>query len=415
MRSSELYSLTPGRRRRGAYALGLAVLALLAAACKSDYPAGSSQGKGGGGGPREARPVKVAAAAEMPMGQAVEVNGTLAAFDEADVSVKVPGRVQSVAVDLGSAVRRGQLIVQLEPQDYQLRVQQAEAALQQTRARLGLTAEDRSDRVDPERTGTVKQARAVLEEARVTRTRAATLVQQGVIARAEYDSAEAAYRVAESRYQDAVEEIRNREGLLAQRRSELALARQQLADTSVYAPFDGVVQERMASPGEYLAAGATLVKLVKMNPLRFRAEVPEREAASVRQGQMLRLTVEGSPRAYAGRVARLSPTIKEQNRILVVEADIANDGLLRPGSFARAEIVTSDADMAVTVPTSAIVTFAGIEKVITVEGGKAREKPITTGRRAAEWTEVLSGINLGEPVVVEPGNLQSGQPVNVVE
>ena len=414
MRLSDFYSFAR-RPRRGLYALGLALAVVLAAACKSDYPAGSSQGKAGGGGPREARQVKVTQAAEMPMGQAVAVNGTLAAYDEADVSVKVPGRVQTVTVDLGSTVRKGQLIVQLEPQDYQLRVQQAEAALQQTRARLGLTAEDKSDRVNPEDTGTVKQARAVLEEARVSRERAATLVKQGVIARAEFDTAEAAFRVAESRYQDAIEEIRNREGLLAQRRSELALARQQLADTSVYAPFDGVIQEKLASPGEYLAAGAPLIKLVKMNPLRFRAEVPEREAASVRQGQMLRLTVEGSPRAYAGQISRLSPTIKEQNRILVVEADITNDGLLRPGSFARAEIVTSDTDMAVTVPTSAIVTFAGIEKVITVEGGKAKEKPITTGRRAAEWTEVLSGINLGEPVVLEPGNLQSGQPVNVVE
>ena len=401
---------------KGFCASCLVLVALLAVGCKSDYQGGAQQGKAGGrGGAREAREVRVSQAVEMPMGQAVTVNGTLAAFDQANVSVKVPGRVQSVTVDLGSTVRRGQLIVQLEPQDYQIRVQQAEAALQQTQARLGLPADSKQDRVDPEKTGTVRQARALLEEARTSRERAATLVAQGVIARAEYDSANAAFRVAESRYQDAIEEIRNREGLLAQRRSELALARQQLADTSVYAPFDGVVEEKLASVGEYLAAGAPLVRVVKMNPLRFRAEVPEREAASIRSGQMLRLTVEGSPRAYVGQIARLSPTIKEQNRILVVEADIANDGLLRPGSFARAEIVTSDTDMAVTVPTSSIVTFAGIEKVIIVEGGKAQEKPVTTGRRAAEWTEVLSGINLGDPVVLEPGNLQSGQPVNVVE
>jgi len=255
----------------------------------------------------------------------------------------------------------------------------------------------------------------VLEEAKVTRDRAATLVQQGIIARAEYDSASASLRVAESRYQDAVEEIRNREALVSQRRSEVALARQQLADTAVYAPFDGTVEEKLGSVGEYVAAGAPLVRLVKMNPLRFRAEIPEREAASVHAGQNLRVTVEGSPRAYAGRVVRLSPTIKEQNRILVVEADISNDGLLRPGSFARAEIVTSDADMAVTVPTSAVVTFAGIEKVIVVDNGKALEKPITTGRRASEWTEVVSGVNVGDAVVLEPGNLQTGQPVNVVE
>jgi multidrug efflux pump subunit AcrA (membrane-fusion protein) len=69
--------------------------------------------------------------------------------------------------------------------------------------------------------------------------------------------------------------------------------------------------------------------------------------------------------------------------------------------------------MAVTVPTSAIVTFAGIEKVILVQNGKAVEKPVTTGRRAADWTEVVSGVNIGDTVVVEPGNLQSGQAVEV--
>jgi multidrug efflux pump subunit AcrA (membrane-fusion protein) len=71
--------------------------------------------------------------------------------------------------------------------------------------------------------------------------------------------------------------------------------------------------------------------------------------------------------------------------------------------------------MAVTVPNNAIVTFAGIEKVIAVENGKAVEKPITTGRRNGEWTEVVAGVNVGEKVVVDPGNLQSGQDVTVVE
>ncbi|HEX5707731.1 MAG TPA: efflux RND transporter periplasmic adaptor subunit [Pyrinomonadaceae bacterium] len=404
---------TPTARR----ALIGILFSLLAAtsACKSDYPAGAQQKGPGGGGNREAREVRTARVEEMPVGQTVTVNGTLAAFDQTTVGVKVPGRLQGVAVDLGSVVRRGQLVARVEPRDYELRVQQADAALQQARARLSLSLNGSDDLVDPEKTGTVRQARALMDEARNNRDRAATLVQSGVIARAEYDAASAALKVAESRYQDAVEEIRNRQALLSQRRTELALARQQLQDTAVHAPFDGVVEEKSASVGEYLAAGAPVVRIVKMNPLRFQAEVPEREAATIRSGQMLRVTVEGSQRAYAGRIVRLSPVIKEQSRVLVVEADISNDGLLRPGSFARAEIVVNDAQMAVTVPSNAIVTFAGIEKVIIVDNGRAQEKPITTGRRAAEWTEIISGVNVGDAVVIEPGNLQSGQPVNVVE
>ena len=92
---------------------------------------------------------------------------------------------------------------------------------------------------------------------------------------------------------------------------------------------------------------------------------------------------------------RLSPVIAEQNRMLIVEADVRNNGKLRPGSFAHAEIVTNDAKMAVTVPNNAIVTFAGIEKVIVVQNGKALGKADNTGRRSGEWTEIVAGINGG--------------------
>jgi RND family efflux transporter MFP subunit len=387
--------------------------ALLATSCKSDYPASSRQNSPGANTP--SRQVKTARVEETPFGEAVTVNGTLAAFDQTTASVKVPGRLRSITVDLGSAVRRGQVIAQLEQQDYNLRVQQAEAALAQARARLGLSPEGKDDKVNEQQTGTVRQARAVLDEATATRNRAAKLVEQGVVARSEFDSADAAYKVALSRYQDAIEEIRNRQALLAQRRSELSLARQQLADTTVYAPLDGVVQEKRASVGEYLAAGAPVVNIVRMDPLRLRAEVPERDARNVRSGQNVRVTIDGDTNVYVGQIMRLSPVIADQTRMLMVEADVRNNGSLRPGAFARAEIVTDDAKMAVTVPSKAIVTFAGIEKVIVVQNGKALEKPVTTGRRNGEWTEIVSGINVGDEVVVDPGNLQSGQAVEVVE
>ena len=389
------------------------VAALFVASCKSDYQA--SQRQGARPDAKAPRQVKTTAVAETPFGETVTANGTLAAFDQTTVSVKVPGRLSAISVDLGSVVRRGQAIAQIGPEDYRLRVQQAEAALAQARARLGLSPEGTDDRIDPEKTSTVRQARAVYDEARFNRDRAAKLVEQGVIAKAEFDSVNAAYKVAEGRYQDAYEEVRNRQGVLAQRKSELALAQQQLKDTSVVAPLDGIVQEKRASIGEYLAAGAPVVNVVRMDPLRLRAEIPERESRTVRTGQDVRVTVEGDATVYLGKIMRLSPVIAEQNRVLMVEADVRNNGTLRPGSFAHAEIVTNDAKMAVTVPNNAIVTFAGIEKVIVVQNGKALERPITTGRRSPEFTEIVAGVNVGEKVVVDPGNLQSGQAVEVVD
>lgn len=394
------------------------LLCLLAASalasCKSDYQASQRQGARPGDA-KTARQVKTTAVAETPFGETVTANGTLAAFDQTTVSVKVPGRLNAISVDLGSVVKKGQVIAQIGPEDYRLRVQQAEAALAQARARLGLSPEGNDDTIDPEKTSTIRQARAVYDEARFNRDRAAKLVEQGVIAKAEFDSANSAFKVAEGRYQDAYEEVRNRQGVLAQRKSELALAQQQLKDTSVVAPLDGVVQQKRSSVGEYLAAGAPVVNIVKMDPLRLRAEIPERESRTVHTGQDVRVTVEGDANVYLGKIMRLSPVIAEQNRVLVVEADVRNNGALRPGSFAHAEIVTNDAKMAVTVPNNAIVTFAGIEKVIVVQNGKALERPITTGRRSPEFTEIVNGVNVGEKVVIDPGNLQSGQAVEVVD
>ena len=382
-------------------------------ACKSGYQGSAQQARPGEN--KSARQVKTARVEETPFGETVTANGTLAAFDQSTASVKVAGRLNSISVDLGSVVRQGQVIAQLEPNDYKLRVQQSEAALGQARARLGLSPDGTDDKVSLEQTGTVRQAKAQLEEARLSRERAVRLVEQGIVAKADFDSADATYKVAQSRYQDALEEIRNRQALLAQRRSELALARQQLTDTTVHAPIDGIVQLKRASVGEYLAAGAPLVDIVRMNPLRLQAQVPERDAATVRFGQNVRVSVDGDTRVYIGQIRRLSPVIAQESRMLMVEADVPNDGNLRPGSFAKAEIVTNDAKMAVTVPNNAIVTFAGIEKVIVIQNGKALEKPITTGRRSGEWTEVLAGVNVGDQVIVDPGNLQSGMAVEVVQ
>ena len=402
------------RSCRGYTFASAALLAVVfsSAACKSGYPVSARNTPNES---KEARAVKVAQIGEIAMEQTVTVTGTLAAYDQATVSAKVPGRMKSIAVDLGSVVRQGQIIAQIEQQDYQLRLQQAEAALAQARARVGLSADGKDDRIDPEKTGTVRQAQALLDDAKLKFERAQNLFQRGVLAKAQLDAAEAEYKVGLSRYQDAVEEIRNRQALVGQRRSELEIARQQLLDSSIYAPFDGIVQEKRASIGEYLAAGAPLVNVVRMDPLRLRAEVPERESRNVRVGQQVRVSLEGDSNVYLGKIARISPTITAQNRVLIVEAEVHNNGQLRPGSYARAEIVSANNSSALGVPVSAVVSFAGIDKVILVQDSKAVEKPVTLGRRTADWAEVLTGLKSGDTVVLNPGNLQSGQPVVVIE
>lgn len=394
--------------------LALPVMMVMAAACGSDAPAPAAPQETTAASSRP-REVRVVPAAAERMARVVAATGTLAADDQMTLGMKLAGRVSEILVDLGSVVRRGQPLARLDPTDFRLRVEQAEAALQQARARLGLPPDATDDHVDPAQTALVRQARALLDEARLSRDRMATLWESQGVARAQLDAAEAALQVAEGRYQDAIEEVRNRQAVLAERRTELEIARQQLGDTVLYAPTDGAVRERRVSPGEFLGAGAPVVTLVRVHPLRLRIAVPERAASQVRVGQTVRVTVEGDSNSHAGRVARLSPAIEEANRALQIEAEVPNErGLLRPGAFARAEIVTRTDQPAVLVPASAIVTFAGIEKVITVHDGKAVETRVRTGRREGDRVEIVEGLEAGTPVVVEPGNLVGGQPVMVM-
>jgi RND family efflux transporter MFP subunit len=361
------------------------------------------------------RQVRVIPAAEAETARLVSASGTLAAEEQIILGTKVIGRLGEISVDLGSRVRKGQAIARIDQSDYRLRVDQAEAALQQARVRLGLPPAGNSEKVDIEQTATVRQAAAVLKDAHLTHDRMVELWERKFIARAELDTAVSQLAVAEGRYQDAIEEVRNRQAVMVQRRSELEIARQQLDDTVITSPFDGAVSERQASVGQYLPAGAPVVTLVRTDPLRLRLAVPEREAGLVRIGQSVDLTVEGDPNKYQGRVARLSPSIAENNRTLMIEAEVPNlRSNLRPGSFAKADILVEAGQRIVTVPLNAIVTFAGIEKVLTVAKNSAVEKRVHTGRRLDNQVEILDGISVGEPVIVPPGNLVGSQPVQVI-
>jgi RND family efflux transporter MFP subunit len=392
---------------RAAALVALSFAVALSACSRSDQPVGKAVS-----GP--ARSVRVASAQTRPMERLLPVVGTLAANEQAVLSVKVPGRVARFAVDIGSVVRRDQVVAEIERTDYELRLQQVAAALARTRAAVGLPLDGDDDRFDPEATSVVREARALLEEASQNRERVRNLSKAGVSSQAELDAVEAAYNVANSRHESAREEVRRRQAELAERRAEYQIARQQLADTAIRAPFDGAVQLRQANLGEFLSIGAPLATVLRTDPLRLRLEVPERESIGLQVGQVVRVRTEGGDRVHTGRLARLSPGITETSRVLLVEADIPNDGSLRPGLFARAEIVVNADEPGLSISPNALITFAGIEKVVIVVDGRAKETLIRTGRRGEDWIEVVSGLKRGDVVVLDPGSLRTGEAVTVV-
>ena len=360
------------------------------------------------------REVKTVVAVEQQVTRAVGATGTLEPQDQLALAIKVSGRIQSLTVDLGDKVRKEQVIAKLEPTDFRIQAEQATAALQQARTRLGLLPEGPDERVDPEQTSTVRQAKAMLNETKLKRDRAQQLFEDSLIARSDLDTAIAVHGVAEGAYENSIEEIRNRVALLAQRKSELELARHQLDQTVLRSPIDGAVAARQGSVGQFVPAGTPIVTIVRVDPLRLHLPIPERASADVHIGQRVKLRVERDPNEYYGRVTRLSPAIDQANRTLLVEAEVPNEhGRLRPGAFVRAELIAKAESAAVFVPAKALVTFAGIEKVFVVEHGKSVEKPVQTGRKETEKVEITAGIKPGDEVVINPGSLVAGESVTV--
>lgn len=358
------------------------------------------------------RDVTTAHATEIEWGRTLRATGELVAFAEATVGSKIAGRVESIAVDVGTRVKQGDVIAKLDARDFVLRRAAAVAALQAARARLGLPLEGDVDTIAPEQTSLVKLSQAQLDDAKRIRDRLAEVAETGAASKSEFDTAVANVAMAESRKQDALEETHNRRAQLAQRRADLALADQQLADASILAPFDGIVRDRRAAVGDFLAIGAPVAALVRFDPLRLRAEIPEREAIKAAVGQVLRFKITGDATVHEAKIARTSPSIDAQSRTLMIEADVQNPTAeLRPGSFAEVELDIDAHARTLAIPPEALVSFAGIDKVFAVRKGHAIEVRVTVGRRDAQRIEIVSGIAANEEVVIAPGNLRSGAAV----
>ncbi len=384
----------------------LCAVTLLVAACGDAASAGPART------PQPPRRVTLVAAAAAELPRSVQVHGVLVALDELVAGFQVPGRLATLRVDLGDTVKEGDEIAALDRRDFELEQARATAALRQTTAQLGLESDD--EEVDIAGTASVREAEAVLADARLNRDRVHQLVQQSLSPPADLDAANAVFAIASSRLQRARDQVRTWIAELAVRRQELQIADKRMADATIRAPWPGRIAARHVAVGQYLAAGSPVVTLLRTDPLRLRLEVPERQAWEVSEGQRVEFTVDGSEESFAGTVQRLGSAIDRSKRTLLVEAAVDNrDGRLLPGGFCRATIVVAANEPVVVVPAAAVASFAGVDRVFVVEDGKAKEVLVSLGRRTADAVEIRAGVTAGTKIVAEPGDLVRGTPVVV--
>jgi RND family efflux transporter MFP subunit len=358
--------------------------------------------------------VAVVKAALHPWPRTVTVQGSLLAQEDAVIGTKLAARVDSVPVDLGSVVKRGDTLVTLDRSELDLRVQLAEANLKQACAAIGLTPDGDENQVQYANSPRVELEQALVEEAQAAVNRAQQLLPTRAITGAEYDTMIAQLKAAQARYDSAINAVAEQVSLIGVRRKELALAQQQVTDSQILAPFDGIVDERRVSPGEYVQIGQPVVTLVRADRLRLTAGVPESKAAPIKSGQRVEIRLAGKSEPVTAVVSRVSPTVTLTSRSVRIEADVPNpDLVLQAGLFAEADIIVDAAAEALAIPATAVSRFAGVQKVWLVADGAAGQQTVRTGRESHGRIEILAGLVAGNTVVANAAEGHDGPVIAI--
>ena len=355
--------------------------------------------------------VTTATAIVRSLPQFIEATGSLTGDEQTDVSPSIAGKVVAVGVELGSFVKRGQTIVRLDDVDSKLRVQQAQAQVEQAKAALRQAEEKVGIRpgqsFDINKLPEVLNARVALDLAEKNLRRSEKLIESGDISRSVYDQQRAQRDQAKEQYDAALSLARQNNAAVMTARANVANAESQLnlavrseSYANVYSPIDGFVADRPADLGEYVSTTTKVATIVKTNPLRVRIDIPEQAIPTVSVGQSVSVTTSAWPdRNFSGRIARISPNVTPTSRTLTVEAEVENgNNVLKPGQFATIRILQNRAAPAVLVPSRAVRTESGTSRVFVIKDGKAQERQVQLGQTEGDLIEIKSGVAENENV-----------------
>jgi RND family efflux transporter MFP subunit len=337
------------------------------------------------------------AATEQPIARFIRVTGTLTAEEQADVAAETAGRVVATPVERGSAVAQGAELVKLSPVETEASLKEAEANAAQIEARLAIGQESP---YDVNKVPEVANAKANFSLASSEFARIEKLLAERVVSQSEYDQRKTQVEAARQQYESAKNAAEQQYQALQASRARVTLARKALADTTVRAPFSGLVAQRMVSTGDYVTRGMKVAEIVRITPLRIELTVPEQFVASVTVGQPVSFSVDAFPgRLFDGKVRFVSPALRADQRALTVEAVVPNaNGELKPGMFATARVEQNKKEPAVLVPEAAVRVISGTGRVFVVNGDRAEERIVTTGQKIDSLVEIVTGLKSGERV-----------------
>jgi multidrug efflux system membrane fusion protein len=320
-------------------------------------------------------PVEVRAVAMERVEYRVVAVGAVEAFENVQVTARVPGVLEKLHFKEGDAVKDGALLAEIEPQRYQLAVASAQGALARAQASKG-------------------EAERELE-------RAKNLAAEGVSSGVEVSTWQTKLATAMAAESES--------------RAALGVASLNLRDARLKAPLAGSIQSRSVQTGQYVQAGTVIATLIRRDPLLLRFRVTEAEAARLALGMTAEFRVTGAAGAQKAKITFIAASAEAASRMVPVVAEVAEDPSLRPGAFAEVTVPVGVNDAALAVPETAIRPSERGFIAFVVEGNVAHERIVDLGLRTPNGlVEVVKGLRAGESLVVRGGEaLREGAKVRV--
>lgn len=338
----------------------------------------------------EAIPVEIFKACRTTLQNEMTFTATVATIDEVMIQPKVSGEVRKLYVDKGQEVTAGDLLAELDTQDFLIRLEDAEAAVKVAQAQIAAT-------------------RAELDQVSSDYKRLEELNRQEIISAQQFESIKSKLRALEAQLQLAESQL---ERTMAMRNE----AQLQLSYTRIVSPIAGLITERFISAGEIASPGKPLFKIVNLDPIKVVTHIPETILPNLKVGQPAVIYAEiDKHREFKGTIQVIGPAIDPLTRTAAVEILTSNSlHLLKPGMFCRTRLIVEERREALVLPREAIIRDGNITYVFTIDSDVASRKNIKTGIEQGGLVEVLEGIAEGSLVVVSgKENLRTGARVKI--
>ncbi len=330
----------------GGIAIGLTVIGVNTFVPQVNEDLKEAPGKGGrkpGGRELNVRGVVMK---EQSLTDGLFVSGSVIPDEQVDLSFETSGKITAIHFREGARVAKGQLLAKINDAPLQAELRRLEAQLKLFQDRM-------------------YRQNALLEKEAVS--------------------------------QEAFQEAQTN---LATLQAEIDMVKAKIAQTELRAPFDGVLGLREVSQGTYASPTTTVAKLTKTNPLKIEFAVPERYAGMLVPGNELKFSVEGDLEERSAKLYATDSHVDSDTRTYTVRALYDNsDGKLVPGRYVNVSLTTQEFDKTIAVPSQAIISEMGIDKVFVYHSGKAEPVEITKGLRTDKYVQVLRGLSIGDTVI----------------